>query len=106
MKTLDLRNYKAKSQVQTGNPLDPNKEIELPYHFKESLLTVLFAPELRLGSVELMRQNMLAMKIEACQDDTIELEDTEFERIQKSVNVFKGFRREDTEFVARIIGEV
>jgi len=102
---LDLRNYTAKLQVDTGNPLEPFKELELPYYFKESLLAVLFTPELKLGSVEVMRQNMLAMKIEACEADSIELEDAEYERIKKAVNVHKGFRREDTPFVARIIGE-
>jgi hypothetical protein len=90
--------------VKGPNRMNPGKTIkgEMPYDFKESVLNLLFNPELHLTGAELVRQNMLAVKLESCKEDEILLENEEFNRIKKAIDVFKGFQRNDTELVTRI----
>ena len=102
MRKLNLKDYTVK--VKAPDQMNPGKVIEgeYPYHMKDSLLNLLFHQGLQLSGAELVRQNMLAVKLETCKEDTIELEDEEFGRIKKAVDVFKGFGRNDVELVTRI----
>ena len=102
MRKLNLKDYtvkvKAPDQINLGKVIDA----EMPYYFKDSVLNLLFARELQLGGAELVKQNVLAMKLEQCKDDEILLEDAEYQRIKKAVDVYKGFTRNDVELVTRI----
>jgi len=102
MRKLNLENYIIK--VTAPDKMNPGKMIvgEFPYHFKDSLLNLLFAPALQLNGAELVKQNVLAMKIESCKEDEILLEDEEWGRIKQAIDVFKGFGRNDVELVTRI----
>jgi len=102
MRKLNLKDYTVKMKVPDN--MNPGKEIEveLPYHFKDSVLNLMFIRELQLSGAELVKQNVLAIKIETCKDDEILLEEDEYERIKKAVDVFKGFNRNDVELVTRI----
>jgi hypothetical protein len=103
MRKLKLDNYNVIHKVPDN--MNPGKliEIQLPYAVKDSILNLMFIKELQLTSAELVRQNMLAMKIESCKDSDILLEEEEWNRIKKAVNTFKGFARDDIELVARIL---
>ena len=102
MRKLNLRDYTVKMKVPDN--MNPGQEIEaeFPYHFKDSVLNLMFTRELQLSGAELVKQNVLAMKLEQCKDDEILLEEDEYQRIKKAVDVFKGFNRNDVELVTRI----
>ena len=102
MRKLNLKDYTVK--VKYPDKMNPGKEIEaeLPYKFKDSMLNLMFTRELQLDGAELVKQNVLAMKLEQCKDDEILLEDDEWGRIKKAIGAFKGFTRQDIELVTRI----
>ena len=100
MRKLNLKDYMVTGKVKggDGNPVD----ITAPYHVKDSILNLMFTRELQLSGAELVKQNVLAMKLEACKDDEILLEDEEYNRIKRAIDIFKGFNRNDVELVTRI----
>ena len=100
MRKLNLKDYTVKGKVMGGDgkPID----IEVPYHVKDSILNLMFIRDLQLSGAELVKQNVLAIKLETCKDDEILLEDDEYNRIKKAVDTFKGFIRNDVELVTRI----
>jgi len=102
MRKLNLKDYMVK--VKAPDRMNPGQEIEgeWPYHFKDSVLNLLFTRELQLSGAELVKQNVLAMKLEQCKDDEVLLEEDEYQRIKKAVEVFKGFNRNDVGLVTRI----
>jgi len=102
MRKLNLKDYTVKMKVPDNK--NPGKEIiaEYPYHFKDSVLNLMFIRDLQLSGAELVKQNVLAIKIETCKDDEILLEEDEYQRIKRAVDVFKGFNRNDVELVTRI----
>lgn len=102
MRKLNLKSYTIKMRVPDklvpGNMID----VEFPYEFKDSILNLMFIPQLQLSGAELVKQNVLAMKLETCKDDEILLEEDEYLRIKKAIDTFKGFGRNDVELVTRI----
>ena len=104
MRKLNLKDYTIKMKVP--DKMNPGQEIEaeFPYRFKDSVLNLMFTRELQLSGAELVKQNVLAMKLEQCKDDEILLEEGEWQRIKQAVDVFKGFSRNDVELVERING--
>lgn len=101
MRKINLADYMVKIQVpDEANPME-TEEVEYPYHVKDSILNLMFLPELQLSGAELVKQNVLAMKLEQC-DGEILLEDEEYDRIKKAFDTFKGFDRHAVELVTRI----
>jgi len=102
MRKLNLTDYTVKMKVPDN--MNPGQQIEakFPYHVKDSILNLMFIRELQLNGAELVKQNVLAMKIEQCKSEDILLEDEEWQRLKKAVDVFKGFNRNDVELVTRI----
>ena len=102
MRKLKLTDYTV--TVKVPDKMKPGEDIEAkyPYHFKDSLLNLMFVRELQLNGAELVKQNMLAMKLEGCKDEEILLEEEEYQRIKKAVDAYKGFNRHDVELVTRI----
>jgi len=102
MRKLNLKDYTVKvdvpDKINTGQLI----KAELPYQVKTSFLNLMFIPDLQLNGAELVKQNVLAMKLEQCKEDTILLEDEEYNRIKRAIDVFKGFGRNDVELVTRI----
>ena len=105
MKKVDLTNYMV--MVKAPNPDVPNGppvDKEIPYFVKNSLIELLFIPKLQLSGAELVRANMLAVKLESCTEDSILLEDSEWERLQTAINTHTGYTRQDVKFVDRVLG--
>ena len=102
MRKLNLEDYtaysKAPDQMIPGKLLD----IQFPYPVKDSILTIMFSRELGLTGPELVKQTALALKIEACKDKEILLEEEEWRRLTSAIAVVKGFNRQDYELVQRI----
>jgi len=101
MRKLSLKDYTVKMKVP--DQMNPGQEInaEHLFHFKDSVLNIMFIRELGLDGAELVKQNAVAMKIEGCKDEVL-LEEEEYKRIKKAVDTFKGFNRTHVEFVTRI----
>jgi len=102
MRRLDLRNYQVTQKVRTGS--GEVREITAPYMVKDSILNIMFLPELRLKGAELVRQNILAMKIEQSGDSVL-LEDAEYERIKTAAENYTAQGRHDVELIDRILNQ-
>lgn len=103
MRKINLKDYIVTRRVpDNGNP-GKTVEIEIPYHVKDSILNLMFIPQLRLTGAELVKQNVLAMKLENCKEDEIVIEEEEYSRIKKAFDTFQGFQRNDVELVTRIL---
>ena len=102
MRKLNLADYMVK--IKAPDQMNPGQVIEgeYPYRVKDSVLNLLFIQDLQLTGAELVKQNMLAMKLESCKEDEILLEEDEWSRIKKAVDTFKGFDRNAVELVTRI----
>jgi hypothetical protein len=100
MRKLNLKDYQVTGKVKGG---DGNiVDITAPYHVKDSILNLMFIRELQLSGAELVKQNVLAMKLETCKDNEILLEEEEWQRIKNAIDTFRGFNRNDVELVTRI----
>ena len=102
MRKLNLRDYTVKKVIPDQANEGQLVGVEFPYKFKDSVLLLLFSRELQLDGAELVKQNVLAMKLEQCKDDEILLENEEYNRIKRAIDTFKGFGRNDVELVTRI----
>jgi len=102
MRKLNMANYMVKLKVP--DQMNPGQMIEgeYPYHTKDSILNLLFIKDLQLTGAELVKQNVLAVKLESCKEDEILLEDEEWGRIKRAIDTFKGFDRNAVELVRRI----
>ncbi|MBA7702343.1 hypothetical protein ES703_111107 [subsurface metagenome] len=103
MRKLNLADYMAKIKISDPeNPMEEIKEVEFPYHVRDSILNLMFSPQLQLSNAEVVKQNVLAIKLEQCNDGEVLLEDEEYDRIKKAFDIFRGFGRPDVELVKRI----
>ena len=102
MRKLDLRDYQWTAKVQ--NPLKGIEEVTLPYKVKDSILNLMFLPDLRLQGAELVRQNVLAIKIEQCKDEVL-LEEEEYQRVKKAAEAYKAQSRADVQLIDRILNQ-
>jgi len=102
MRKINMADYMVK--VKVPDQMNPGKVIEgeYPYHVKDSILNLLFIQDLQLSGAELVKQNVLAVKLEQCKDDEIVLEDEEWVRMKRAIDTFKGFDRNAVELVTRI----
>ena len=64
MRKLNMANYIVK--LKATDRMNPGKTIEgeYPYQVKDSILNLLFIQDLQLTGAELVKQNVLAMKLE------------------------------------------
>jgi len=102
MRKLNLKNYTVKRKVPDKIKLGQEIEYEIPFFVKTSILNVMFIPELLLSNADLVRENILAMKLEQWQEDEILLEEEEWQRLKRAFDTFKGFNRDAVELVRRI----
>ncbi len=102
MRKLNLSDYTVKMKLP--DRLNPGMEIEaeLPFNMKDSVINILFIPQLRLNGVELLKANVLGQKILACESDEILLEDAEWQRLSAAIDAAQGFGKMEVEFVTRI----
>ena len=102
MRELNLKDYQVKIPIQ--NPAKGPEFIEIPYMVKDSILNIMFMPAVGLAGAALVRQNILAMKIETAKDSVM-LEEEEYQRVVNAVNVYKSQSRADVELVDRILNQ-
>ena len=102
MRKLNLKDFTVTVKVPDSQHPGEAIDAEMPYKFKDSILNLMFNRDLQLNGAELVKQNVLAMKLEQCTDDFILLEAEEYQRLKKAIDTFKGFKRQDVELVTRI----
>ena len=103
MRKLNLRDYQYTQKVQ--NPvLGSVEEVSLPYLVKDSILNILFLPSLGLQGAALVRQNVLAIKIEQSEDEVM-LEEEEYQRVKKAAETYKAQSRADVQLIDRILNQ-
>ena len=103
MRKINLENYTVKMKIPDKMNLGQEIEVEFPFNMKDSVINVLFIPQLHLNGVELLKANVLAQKILACEGDELLLEDAEWTRLSTAINTAQGFGRMEIEFCRRII---
>lgn len=97
MRKLAVSDYAVKARNQDGAIVDA------PYNVKESLVTILFHPALKLEARELLRRDKLANKILDCKDGMVLLEEAEWQKLETAVNTISGYSRADIELVRRVL---
>ena len=97
MRKLVISNYKVKARNEKDEIVD------VPYNVKESVVSILFQPSLQLQAMDLLEQNKLANKINDAKDGFVLLEDADYDKLRKAIDVVKGLGRNDVEFVKRIL---
>lgn len=95
MRKITLEPYQIKVRTTDG-------EKEITYGIRESFVEILFNPGLKLGGAALLKQNELAEKIMKA-DDTILLEEEEYQRVKIAIETVEGLGKNDVEFVRRIL---
>jgi len=96
MRKINLMDY------EVGIPQEDGTSKKVPYKVKESVVGILFHPDLKLSAMGLMEHKKIADKIEAATDEIL-LEDAEHDKIKNAVNKIQGFGRPDIELVNRIL---
>ena len=96
MRKIDLTSYDVTVPDGKGG-----EEI-LPFNVRGSLVDGMYHPDLKLNSKDLFINDRIAQKIEGAGDYVL-LEDSEYDRVKTMIDTIKGFRKEDVEFVRRII---
>ena len=95
MRKLDLKNY----MFSMKNPQGVTEL--LPYNFKEVLVNVITHPNLGLNGPELLEINEVVEKIEKAGVEVI-LTDDDYYKIIYTLKRFRGFAKNDTQFLKRI----
>ncbi len=103
MRRLNLENYQVTEKVR--NPVTGGvQEFTLPYNVKDSILNILFLPSLKLQGAMLVKQNVLAMKIEQAGAE-IMLEEEEYQRVLAAANAYQAQSRADVQLIDRILNQ-
>lgn len=72
-----------------------------PYNIKQSIINILFHPDLRLSAKELLDNDKVSQKVEAAEGSVL-LEDAEYEKVKKAFDTVKGFGVNDIELINRV----
>lgn len=96
MRKLNVTQYIVKVLQPDGT----HKEI--PYDTKEMIIQLMFHPELKLGGLELLKQNKIAEKILKAGIDVL-LEEEEYDKVKQAIDSFKGFTKNEVELVKRVM---
>jgi len=102
MRNLNLRDYQWTQKIQ--NPVGGVEEVTIPFNVKDSIINIMFLPALKLMGAALIRQNILAMKIEQSGDEVM-LEEEEYGRVKAAAESFPARSRADVELIDRILNQ-
>lgn len=103
MRKLELSPYPVQMETPEGGVST------VSYSVRDSLVNLLFSPDLRLSGVLLLKQDTLARKILDSPDPFILLEEEEYGRVRTAVESFPGpsarigFQRNDVELIRRVL---
>lgn len=101
MRKIELQNYMVKMPAANGN-------FELkPYNVKESMVSCLLHPALKLTGRELLLRNKLATRIEEAEivegNGHILVEEDDYRKLRQAFEIIEGFTKSDMELVSRVL---
>ena len=101
MRKIELQNYVI------NVPLADGKFIPKPYNVKESLVSCLLHPALKLTGRELLLRNKLASRIEEAEiiegHGHILVEEEDYRKLRQAFETIQGFTKSDMELVKRVL---
>ena len=97
MKKINIKAYNVLVTTPDGS------KGEVIYAFKESIIEMLFSPTLKLKTIDLLKQEILAKKIIESKGDELLVEEEEYSRIKKALEQVEGLSKNDIELVHRIL---
>jgi hypothetical protein len=97
MRKLDLTDYTFPGRNERG------EITEFPYLVRDSVIAVLFHPELKLTARQALDRDDIARKVRDCPEPFILLEDAEYALVRNSVETVKGFVQADVRFIRRVL---
>lgn len=95
MKKIDVRDYIVSVPSPDGTVVD------IPYNVKESLVSCLFHPELKLGGREIIERDKIAKVIESGSEYVL-LEEAEYQKLLNAFETVRGFGKAEVELVRRV----
>lgn len=96
MKKINMSPFNVQVRLPDGTLKDIN------YAFKDSIVEILFNPNLKLNTVNLLKQEILAKKIIEAKDELF-LEEEEYNRLKHALEIIEGLGRNDIEMVHRVM---
>lgn len=96
MRKLNLESYTVSVRDVNGTTKT------MPYNFKESVIELMFHPNLKLSGKALLETNIIAEKIMKA-DKEILLEEADYQKIKSAVDGFNGFSKNEVELVRRVL---
>lgn len=96
MRKLNLKGYTVSVRDAKGGIQS------IPYNFKDSLIELMFHPNLKLSGMALLETNIIAEKIMKA-DKEILLEEADYQKIKSAVDGFNGFSKNEVELVRRVL---
>ena len=101
MRKLNLAPYTTRAGID-----EKGQEVLLPYDVKRSIEAIMMASGAattqQLTMSELLRRADTARKIADCPDDTILIEENEYQYVKAGFDAFKGFSANEVELCRRI----
>lgn len=101
MRKIELQNYMVNAPQEDGS-FKP-----LPYNVKESMVSCLLHPALKLTGRELLLRNKLATRIEEAEivegNGHILVEEDDFRKLRQAFESIEGFTKSDMELVRRVL---
>ncbi len=97
---VDAESFDAMALAEVSKP---DSQDEVDYLVRDSIVEILFHPNLQLGGKELLDQSTLALKIEKWPDNDLLLEEMEYNKVKAGVEALRGLGRHDVEFITRIL---
>lgn len=96
MKKINLSAFTVKMRMPDGTEKDIN------YGIKESIIDILYNPALKLNSINLLKQEVLAKKVLDSGDEML-LEEEEYTRLKNALSAVEGLGKNDITMVHRIV---
>ena len=101
MRKIDVANYMVKVPAADGN-FAPK-----PYNVKESMVSCLLHPVLKLNGRELLLRGKLATRIEEAEiikgNGHILVEEEDYRKLRQAFETIEGFTKSDMELVRRVL---
>ena len=101
MRKIELQNYMVKVLV-ADDKFEPK-----PYNVKESMVSCLLHPALKLTGRELLLRNKLATRIEEAEivegNGHILVEEEDYRKLRQAFETIEGFTKSDMELVRRVL---
>jgi hypothetical protein len=101
MREISLKNYTVK--IRQPNEKGELVSTEHSYEVKESIVAMLFIKGQNLKARETLSREALAKRIEDCEEDTILLEESEWNKFREGIEQLTDISRNDIPFVQRIL---